>query len=330
MLESFPTQHDFTVHAVLPDGLDGVQFAVCPIDRVIHGVIDGECHGFANLRENQWLSLAAVHPGDLDLRLTAGIRPNDVAQLWIHGNGRWTLQTQGNQASAIPPVSLRDHDSTDLPLLRHVHLAPVQILSYPIDCQTRLLDVDRATANVQVLGKSNFGLSVLGIYHERALDRIVVSVYPVNVLVLRIVVHRLHALLAGDDVHLVLLGQIVRPDFRPVGEQQHGIVVLALAHAAVTVRKLEAAATRALVRAVEIRADLRALMLTFDALIDVLAVLAIVLCNYEAVVTCADVTAVGDVVTVVGAASLVVWRAELVVIWKIKQKNVLVYVKTRT
>lgn len=157
-------------------------------------------------------------------------------------------------------------------------------------------------------------MSILGVQHVGPLDGVVVAVDPEHVFCFGIEVDGPNSLLIRNDLHLVSFMKVVGSDLRPIGEQDHRLVVDGFAHAAAIVSELEALHARAGVGAVQVGTDLRALVLPRGALVDVLAVLPVVLRDYVAWVAGAYVATVRDVVTVVGATAFVALQAGLIVI----------------
>lgn len=86
-----------------------------------------------------------------------------------------------------------------------------------------------------------------------------------------------------------------------------------------SIRQLEALPARASVRAIHVRADVGALVVTGLALINVHAVLPVVLRNYVTGIASADVAAVKEIMALVGATAAVSVRAMVIVICKRKR-----------
>lgn len=161
---------------------------------------------------------------------------------------------------------------------------------------------------------SNLRFAFFGIHHVGSFDGVVVRVNPENVFRLGIKIDGLHPLLVVYHVHLFLGAQVVGSEFGSVGEQHDNVIVFGAAHTAVSVRQLETLPARTGVRAVQVRADLRALVVTGLALVDVHAVLPVVLRDYVARVAGADIAAVSEIVALVCATPAVVVRTMVSVI----------------
>lgn len=170
------------------------------------------------------------------------------------------------------------------------------------------------TLHLEVLCVSNFRLAFFGFHHIGPLDSVVVRVNPENVLHSGIEVDSLHSLFLIYYVHRFSFVQIVGSKFGSISEQYDNVIVFDVTHAAVAVRQSEALPARASVRAVQIGADVRTLMLTSLALIDVHAMFPIILRDYVAGITGADVAAVGGVVALLRATAAINVRAMLMMI----------------
>lgn len=163
---------------------------------------------------------------------------------------------------------------------------------------------------------SNLRLALLGVHHIGSFDGVVEGIDPEDILRLGIKVDGLHSLFVVYYVHFFPGVHVVSPELGPVGEQHDNIVVLDSAYTAVSVRQLEALSTGTRVRAIQIGADVRALMLIGLALVDIHAMLAVILRDYVAGIAGANVATVGDVVALMRATAAIGRRAVETVIWK--------------
>jgi len=153
---------------------------------------------------------------------------------------------------------------------------------------------------------SNLCFAIFGIHHVGSFDGVVVRVNPKNVFRFGIEIDGLHPLLVVYHVYLFPGAQVVGSEFGSVGEQHDNVIVFGATHTAVSVRQLETLPARTSVRAVQVGADLRALVVTGLALVDVHAVLPVVLRDYVARIAGADVAAVNEIVALVCATAAVV------------------------
>lgn len=170
------------------------------------------------------------------------------------------------------------------------------------------------TLHIEVLRVSNLCFAFFSIHHVGPFDGVVVRVNPENVFRLGIKIDGPHPLLVVYHVHLFSGAQVVGPELGSIGEQHDDVVVFGTAHTAVSVRQLETLPARTGVRAVQVRADVRALVVAGLALVDVHAVLPVVLRNYVARVAGADVAAVKEIMALVCATAAVGFRAMVSVI----------------
>lgn len=161
---------------------------------------------------------------------------------------------------------------------------------------------------------SNLHIALLCIDHVRSLDGIIKQVNPINVFILRIKVDGMNPLFISNDIHFIFLVQIVRSDFRAAGKQYNRFFVNYATDPTKVVGESEAIPARADVRAVQIRAELRTMMQPLGTLVHVLAVFSVASGDDVAGVTGADVSTVGDVLTVVRAAAFVRFCTVFVVI----------------
>lgn len=123
---------DFSITTILLYRLDDVELDVGPVKRVVHGVIEGECRGLAELAQYQCLASAAIHPGQLDFGLTAAVGPVNAAKLWVHRHRGRLLEVLRHQAALVTTVGLRDQQTTATRGRTLVHLRPVEIARDPV------------------------------------------------------------------------------------------------------------------------------------------------------------------------------------------------------
>jgi len=130
--ERLALQDDFPVGTGHPDRLDGVQLAIGPIERVIHGVIDGERRRTGDPFSHEQLASVAIHPTYLDLWLITRVGPHELPSLGIDDHRCRLLEAHRDQTASIPAVRFGYHDPTARIGPRLIHLAPIQIAGDPV------------------------------------------------------------------------------------------------------------------------------------------------------------------------------------------------------
>ena len=157
------------------------------------------------------------------------------------------------------------------------------------------------------MAEPDHGLGVASTsWDERPLDGVLLRVHPVDHHGARVVVDALDPGLVLDHVELApVVGRLddLSVNLGPGGEHQLGIAALdSLADPAELVAQLETLPARACVGAVEVGADLGAVVAEAGALVDVVALLGVLRIHHVALVTEAEVAAAGQVVAPVEAA----------------------------
>lgn len=170
------------------------------------------------------------------------------------------------------------------------------------------------TFHIEVLRVSNLRFAFSGVHHIGPFNSVVVRVNPENVFRFGIKINSLYSLLVVYHVHLFPSVQVVGSEFGSVGEQHDNVIIFSATHTTVSVRQLETLPARAGVRAVQVRADVRAVMITGLAFVDVHAVLPVILRDYVTGIAGADVAAVNEIVALVRATAAIITRTVVAVI----------------
>lgn len=161
---------------------------------------------------------------------------------------------------------------------------------------------------------SNLCFTFSGIHHVGPFDGVIVRINPENVFCPGIKIDGLHPLFVVYHVHLFPGAQVIGSEFGSVGEQHDNVIVFGAANTTVFIRQLETLPTRTGIRAVQVRADVRALVVTGLALVNVHAVLSVILRDYVTGIAGADIAAVNEIVALVCATAAVIVRTVVTVI----------------
>lgn len=87
------TQNDFSVRAVLPDLFDLVKFGVDPVEDVTFcSVVDSQAGWMSDPVDDERPSPSAVQPGNFDLGVVTGVRPEHSAILRVQSDRRGEVQ----------------------------------------------------------------------------------------------------------------------------------------------------------------------------------------------------------------------------------------------
>ena len=104
-----------------------------PVDGAVHGEVDGQSGRMDQGINHKILALSAVHPGGFDARIASGLRPVELTQQRINGQGGGCVYTARNDTAPVSSVAFgRQNLSFER---RSVQFQPVKVLRHPIEGQ---------------------------------------------------------------------------------------------------------------------------------------------------------------------------------------------------